>query len=554
MERSNPQKEARVGKITTNDHVRESNRPEETYSEEERRTSMRKSLFSAIGIAVVVIAYAVPSLAQTTTANNVKRFAKEALAEENPELTFSDPAAPTSVDITMDLSSSSANINMGRSAAITFTLSGGATFAEAPGRLVFSEGGSDQTSKISQTFAAGSGSAGSRSVTYNVSVVGATGAPNLVSPTSVFRFNVPKLSNAASILRMPASSSGTNPTIKLTATITPSAADALQVNKFPLYPATGTDATAVTIAEGHDAIRLTLTPEAGETSTASVIQIGDRTMLDGDVANNDALTAITGLPGALAGRSGIILGTAAAPRTNDALKADGTTEVEATSSDKFVVTVTGNFGDGDALIFTTGTAYSQSAALSISGRVATKEFDLSVVDTGNTYTLYYIPASGVVPQNTFSMMYAVNWAAADIADRSLTAGSARVQYEGLRTMAHAYAIPNPGNADQGNLRIRCQESKGTTCAVFFECRDHDGVLVGDGTLPEVAIPGQELELYQSKTSLPRILGVRGWEGRLSCNIMSTADVSVQLLVRSGSVGTLTNNTYISGVDQNPPTN
>ena len=545
MERSNPQKEARVGKMTTNDHVRESNRPEETYSEEERRTSMRKSLFSAIGIAVVVIAYAVPSLAQTTTANNVKKFAREALVEENPELTFSDPVAVTSVDITMDLSS--ANINMGRSAAFTFTLSGGATFAEAPGRLVFSEGGTAQSTKISQTFAAGSGSAGSSSVTYNISV---TDPAHLTDAASVFRFNVPKLSNAASILRMPDSSSGTNPTIKVTATITPSAADALQVNKFPLYPAVGSEATAVTIAEGHDAIGLTFTPAAGATSTASVIQISDRTMLDS--TTNPALTAITGLPGALTGRSGIILGTAAAPRTNDTLKADGTTEVEATSSDKFVVTVTGNFGDGDALIFTTGTAYSQSAALSISGRVATKEFDLSVVDSGSTYTLYYIPASGVVQQNTFSMMYAVNWAAADIADRSLTAGSARVQYEGLRTMAHAYAIPNPSNADQGNLRIRCQESKGTTCAVFFECRDHDGVLVGDGTLPEVAIPGQELELYQSKTSLPRILGVRGWEGRLSCNIMSTNDVSVQLLVRSGSVGTLTNNTYISGVDQNPP--
>lgn len=511
---------------------------------------MRKSLFSAIGIAVVVIAYAVPSLAQTTTANNAKRFAKEALVGENPELTFSDPAAPTSVDITMALNTNS--IVTGRSAAFTFTLSGGATFAEAPGRLVFYEGtpgsGTVQTSKISQTFAAGSGSAGSRSVTYNVSV--ATGP--LDDAISVFRFNVPKLLNAASILRMPASSSGTNPTIKVTATITPAAADALQVNKFPLYPATGTDATAVTIAEGHDAIRVTqLTPAAGATSTASVIDISDRTMLDSRVATNPALTAITGLSGALAGRSGIILSTITAPRTNDALKPDGATEVEATSSDKFVVTVNGDFGDGDALIFTTGTAYSQSVALSISGRVATREFDLNAVDDGNMYTLYYIPASGVVPQNTFSIMYAVNWAATDIADKPIPSGSARVQYTGLRTMAHAYAIPNPGNADQGNLRIRCQESKGTTCAVFFECRDHDGVLVGDGTLPEVAIPGQELELYQSKTSLPRILGIRGWEGRLSCNIMSTHDVSVQLLVRSGSVGTLTNNTYISGVDQNP---
>lgn len=549
MEGNNPQKEAHVGKMTTNDHVRESNNPEETYSKEERRTSMRRSLFSTIGIAVVAIAYAVPSLAQTVTAVNLKKFAKEALAGENPELTFSDPLAVTSVDIAMDLSGTSSIAAM-RAADFTFTLGGGATFAEAPSGLVFYEGASPaiQSGKISQSFVSG-GSAGNSSVTYRVSVADTNG---LSDANSLFRFNVPKISNAASILRMPDSSSG-RPTLTVTATITPSAADALQVNKFPAYPATGSAATPVTIAEGHDAIRIAeLTPAAGATSTASVININDRTMLD-DAADNRKLVALSGLPSGLTARSGIILGTISAPRTNDALKSDGTTEVEATSSDKLVVTVTGNFGDGDALIFTTTTTYSQSAALSISGRVATGEFDLNTVDDGGTYTLYYIPAAGEVTQKTFSIMYAVNWVAADIMDQTIPAGITRVQYEGLETMAHAYAIPNPDNADQGNLRIRCEASKGSTCAVFFECRDRDGVLVGDGTLPEVAIPGQSLEKYQTKSSLPRLLGADNWEGRLSCNIMSTADISVQVLVRSGSVGTLTNNTYISGVDQNPVT-
>ena len=116
-------------------------------------------------------------------------------------------------------------------------------------------------------------------------------------------------------------------------------------------------------------------------------------------------------------------------------------------------------------------------------------------------------------------------------------------------MAYAYAVPNPRNADQGYLRLRCQTEQ--PCAVFFACMDQDGGMIGDGTLKEVSVPGRSVEIYDTKTSLPEALDVSGWTGRLSCDIMSPSDISVQLLVRSGSTGTLTNNTYISGVAPNP---
>ena len=44
-----------------------------------------------------------------------------------------------------------------------------------------------------------------------------------------------------------------------------------------------------------------------------------------------------------------------------------------------------------------------------------------------------------------------------------------------------------------------------------------------------------------------MLGVDSWNGRLSCDILSSSSVSVQVLVRSND--SLINNTYIGGGEQ-----
>ncbi len=508
---------------------------------------MRKSLFSAIGIAVAVIAYATPSSAQTVTGNTTSgslslpiQFAREALGSpgSNPELTI--PSTTINVDY------GTADIASGRTANFTFALSGGATFATAPTGLVLMEGGADSTAKISQNFVSG-GSAGSSSVTYRVRTTAA-----LAAASTTFLFTVPKLSNAASILRVPDSSSGVRPTITVRVTITPSADDALQADRFAKFPADGAAATTgvVAIARGHNIVNLTLVPSAGTTSTAPVIQIRDRTMLN--TAVTTTVVSLDSFPSGATTRNAIIIGSVRGGRTNPVVTPDASTQIQAMDPDRFVVTVTGNFQTGDILMFSPVlTGYQASRTLSISGNTATTEVSLNDIDSGALRNFYYVPAPGVVAQKVFRFMFALNWASSTIMDSTVSGGVSRVQYAGLNTMAHAYAIPNPNNADQGNLRIRCQESVGSTCVVFFECLSQEGVRIGDGTLPEVSIPGQQLRTYQSKSSLREVLGVREWSGRLSCNIMSEQDVAVQLLVRSGSVGTLTNNTYISGVEQNP---
>lgn len=512
---------------------------------------MRRSLFSAIGTAAVVAAtYATPSWAQTVALGGTPtQYAREAL-DGNPELTLRNDSGRDKVNITY---ATAPGIVARRTADITFALNGGATFAAAPTALVLSEGGTTSSTisaKISQTFVSGS-AAGSSSVTYRVSTVSGLSAAN-----TVFQFSVPKLSNAASILRAP-DSGGTAPALTMRVTITPSSDDVLQTSSWTQFPAEGSAATVgvVTLAQGADLVVLaSITPAPGATSTAPVISLSDRTSLTAPVATGAVGTvrAISGFPGG-ASRNGAVIGKVTLSYTEFLRPPDGTTaSLTPGASDNLIVTVRGDFEDGDILIFTPDTVYATSRIVSISagGGTATHTLSGSLLSTtARDRTFYYFPASGTIGQKAFSFTYSVRWQAANLQAREISAGTTRVQYAGIQTMAHAYAIPGPSNADQGNLRIRCQTEG--PCAVFFDCLDQDGGRIGDGSLQEISVPGRSVRFYQSKTSLPEVLGVPGWTGRLSCNIMSMSDISVQLLVRSGSTGTLTNNTYISGVAPNP---
>lgn len=517
---------------------------------------MRRSLLSAIGVAAVVATtYATPSSAQTVAlGGSSTQYSREALTG-NPELTLRNdgPAgAGTTRDKVYVSYTADPDIAAMRTADFTFMLNGGATFATAPTALGLTVGSTaDASARISQSFVSG-GSAGSSSVTYRVSTVEALSDAN-----TTFTFSVPKISNAASILRGPDVDTSP-PALTMRVTVAPSSADALQTQKFPQFPPDGSAATVgvVTLATGHDLFSLTsITPAAGATSTAPVISLSDRTELTGAVSSGNVGTVrtISGFSGG-ASRDGAVIGRASLSYTENLRPPDATmNSIIPTSSDSLIVTVTGDFESGDILIFTPDTAYAESRVLTISGTTATITLGLDVLTTTPARrTFYYFPASGVIGQKAFSFAFSVRWQASNLATREIPAGSTRVQYAGISTMAHAYAIPNPGNADVGYLRIRCQTEQ--PCAVFFDCLDQGGGRLGeDGTLQEASIPGRSVRVYQSKTSLPEVLGVSGWTGRLSCNIMSASDVSVQLLVRSGSVGTLTNNTYVSGVDSNPPT-
>ena len=119
-------------------------------------------------------------------------------------------------------------------------------------------------------------------------------------------------------------------------------------------------------------------------------------------------------------------------------------------------------------------------------------------------------------------------------------GSGMLIYDGVSAEARAYAIPNPARIDDvGNVRIRCEA--GTPCTVFLSCDGQDGT----DYFGEVGeIDGGATMVLQSQAIADTIGADDGWMGRLSCEVLSSGDATVQVLVRSGSSSVLVNNTYV----------
>jgi hypothetical protein len=106
--------------------------------------------------------------------------------------------------------------------------------------------------------------------------------------------------------------------------------------------------------------------------------------------------------------------------------------------------------------------------------------------------------------------------------------------------AKAYAIAPLDSSDTANLRITCESGRG--CQAFLSCHDGMGMdYFGD---EGIMVPGNgTVRLDQMMISAE--LGMmedEGWSGRLSCEVLSTAPISIQVLTRAA--GVLVNNTYV----------
>lgn len=504
---------------------------------------MRKGLFSIMCAALVAAVSAAPSWSQTIAGTAGPRFAKEIFGGgANPALTLGG------AEVTVTYALTSTTIVGAREADITFTLSAG-TFADPPNLLVAS--GATTASMV--TITTKSGSVGSSSITYGLRTTGSLGSTGSL----ILTFDVPRITGVGSVL---GAATPLNPAVSIGVTVAP--ASATQPDSFPVFPAmtTSADARKFDIATSGPAVRANpaqIFPAAGATSSRQIIEITDRTktVAAGTLSGTGpAVVMLTGLP-ANSGRSGGILLSRIElfQDPTEAKRADGTTNfLEATGNGNFIITAEGPFGEGDILFFSTDPAYTASEALSVSGSTATKSIPL-MTGAGNAltgiYHLYYVPAAGVIAQRTIPVSYLVDWTLEDnkYADVIIPVGPTAITFSGIQDVAYAYAVPNPGNADTGYLRIRCQVEG--QCDVFLDCMDQDGVRIGNGNLAEVTIPGNTTMVYSSKTTLPTLLGVSSWEGRLSCNVMSDKNISVQILTRSG--GSLVNNTFISGLDPDP---
>ena len=231
-----------------------------------------------------------------------------------------------------------------------------------------------------------------------------------------------------------------------------------------------------------------------------------------------------------------------------------------------MVSVTGDFREGDTVWLehdgvTTGASASEMLDLQDDGSM-TGSFSLDDVagnagaaagDGGDmdreegvtTRALLYMPngEDGLRPA-TFRSRFMVDFESDDVRNKdwapaSTVSNQFSTSFTVVEDTQHAYAIPELGANDEGNVRIKCEVA--TECTVYLECDD----TAGASRFAQLDDPiGGRATRTLNPAALADALnfGDDGWEGSLSCTVYSTREISVQVLVRSAD--TLVNQTYI----------
>ncbi len=237
----------------------------------------------------------------------------------------------------------------------------------------------------------------------------------------------------------------------------------------------------------------------------------------------------------------------------DAKEKDGTKAfgVEDQGAGQINITVKGDLRDGDAVFFDQDGdgEMGSKEALDIDDGGATGDFrlanafldDEAAVDAARF--VHYVPnGDDSLRRGVFDTEFAIEFDEASNQDPGSLEATAMLNYADVDVHAKAYAIPNPGMGDIGNVRIKCETSK--ACTVFLDCDGQDGMNYF-GELGEPVAGGATMVLQAE--DIADVLGADdGWMGRLSCEILSAGTASAQVLVRSG--GSLINNTYVDDAD------
>lgn len=540
---------------------------------------MKRSVLSAATAAIVgsVIAFATPGLAQVNAAadtctptagdgfclagtnsapagnvgsirGRLQNYAREIFGEGARDTELTLPVG-TSVTLTADFSGTGNQVDPGKKATITFTLNDGVLFAEQISALTFTEGVSNTPAGTKIIQSGSGGLEGDASVRYEIEV----GDVPLTAANSVFTFTVPSLMNATTLGIPPAD--GEERIIGITVTVEPESNRFDTGAKFPVFPATGSspDDNVRALARSSLLFPLTITPASEQTVN---INIDDR---DAFVPNDNVVT-ITGASFP-EGRSALRIASLDIDK-GGAAGADSRA-FNASSGDMVRITASGSFGvndtvflSSDTILSTAGAEATRDTMFSIQGATATSSVPLTSVrtmaGTDTTYEVYYLPAAGreALSRGLYKVTFDLDFAEETMKDTMGESAGVRVEYSNLSVQGYAYAIPPPSAVDIGRLRLRC-ESAGM-CSVFLDCQNEEGDTVG--RFPELMIgPKMTMVLSTKSTvtgrSLVRALGLEPetetWRGgRLSCEILSNANIGVQVLTRSS--GTLVNNTYVSG--------
>lgn len=434
-----------------------------------------------------------------------------------------------------------------QTAVLTFQFNG-AVLADpiTGGSLVFrATGGTAQTT---MTFSAGrdggGGQVGDNFVSYTLTM---TANDDLAA--NEFAFTVPNLMGAS----VADGEEITDRIVTVSVTLEPPPAGRFGSagDLFPQFPpadATGEGYEPRVIAVINPAYTVTVDPAAtdaaGEpvtTPNLAEIELDDPTMF---TATSSPIQ-VSGLGDD--SMAGLKISTATVTAASgDQKTLDGVTDFTLGMTDMLRAIVTGNFAASDRLFLSTTTTgnvtYSETndIPLTISADGTSAE-GAGPISVGTDMALYYVPGGGDIQRGLIGSTYTIDLAAATGRDSSMSAQDLTLEYSGIGFTNYAYAIPGPNAADAGNLRVRCEGA--SDCVVFFRCMDQRGRDVGGFERTSISAG---VVRYMSSTNLATMLGVSDWSGRMSCSLHSSSRVSVQLLVRSG--GTLTNNTFIGGLD------
>lgn len=539
----------------------------------ERRTPMGTKILSTITAIFLTATFAASARAQVTLENPIlplsntgisiggqaPEFAQELFGPNSGSVKLTIPGSIVSVQFgtTAQTSNTLLRVDSGQSAVFTYQFSG-ARLAEDISAGDFWFGSSTNTANALAGFAfsagrdGGGGQRGDDFVSYTVTSTAAEGSATDIS-ARYFNFRVPDIDTVT----VADEEEATDRQVTVTVTISPPAQSRFATgrNNFPRYPSSAAAAAnqnVTAVATINPAYQLTVDPSATSTSDhQGEINLDDPSMLT--ATTTATLIQVGGLGDSSSSMRGIrISAVTFAATAGNQKAADGNTDFSAGTTDRLRVSASGNFAASDRLLFTTKTGnnitYNQGSdfLLTISSDGTTAEAARPLSGTGaispNTaYTLYYVPGGGEIGRGNIGSMYTLDFSAATARD-SVTAGKdLTLEYSGITFTNYAYAIPGPNAADIGNLRVRCEGA--SDCIVFFRCRDQAGMNVG-GFERTTIDPGSVERL--SSMEIATMLGVEDWSGRLSCSLHSSSRVSVQLLVRSG--GTLTNNTFIGGLD------
>ena len=195
------------------------------------------------------------------------------------------------------------------------------------------------------------------------------------------------------------------------------------------------------------------------------------------------------------------------------------------------------FQEGDMVYIADGTDVGEE--FSISNGVASRAVDLG---SGSVNVMYLPSGDAALTHKTeFTTTASTEFSGDANLNRSATAAKATLRLQGIADDGvKAYAIAPVGHTDMSNVRVTCESSAEAGCRVFFECRDQAGM----GTFGEAgAAVGPNATMRWNQEGIQDALGIDNWEGRLACNVLSTAPVSVQVLTRSNDV--LVNNTSVN---------